>query len=146
MASMTTATHDEGNNSTYSKKLVKFMSLETGGRSDKIGNQYENRYFAKSLLELISESITSIEVEPLGPEGNGIEYIVISQNGERRYYQCKAANGINLKWKPVDLNRYSIFKTAKEHILRQENNHFYFISPVPYGGVLPSLQPPRKSS
>ena len=42
------------------------MSLESGGRADKIGNSYENRYLAKLLLRLVEETYTSVEVEPLG--------------------------------------------------------------------------------
>ena len=42
------------------------MSLETGGRADKGGNRYENRFLAKLWIDLIRERLISIEVEPLG--------------------------------------------------------------------------------
>ena len=38
------------------------MSLEPGGRADKYGNKYENRYLAKLLLRLVKEDITSVTV------------------------------------------------------------------------------------
>ena len=62
------------------------MSLEPGGRADKGGNHYEDLHFTKLLLDLIQEQISSIKVEPLGIEGEGIEYVVTANNGEHRYY------------------------------------------------------------
>ncbi len=108
------------------------MALERGGRGDKSGNQYEDRFFAKLLLELLLERLISIEVEPLGHEGIGVEFIATSPDGERRYYQCKGSNGMQSFWHPYDLDRYSVFERAKEHILSGTNYAYYFISPVPY--------------
>ena len=67
------------------------MSLELGGRADKEGNRYEDRFFVKLVLELLLERLVSIEVEPLGSEGTGGEFIVTAPSGERRYYQCKGS-------------------------------------------------------
>ena len=108
------------------------MSLERGGRGDKGGNQYEDRFFAKLLLDVLSERLTSVEVEPLGYEGIGVEYIAIAPDGEKRYYQCKASNGLQNSWRPHDLDRYDVFRRAKDHILSGEKHAYYFISPVPY--------------
>lgn len=108
------------------------MSLERGGRGDKGGNRYEDRFFAKLLLDLLLEKLCSVEVEPLGCEGIGIEFIAITPERERRYYQCKGANGIIKSWRPNDLDHHSVFKNAKEIILRGEKRNYYFISPVPY--------------
>ena len=93
------------------------MSLEAGGRSDKLGNGYENRFLAKQLLRLLNEKVESIEVEPLGKEGEGVEFITTGIDGAKRYYQCKASNGINLKWTISDLEDVGFFKHAKNHIL-----------------------------
>lgn len=108
------------------------MSLERGGRGDKEGNRYEDRFFAKLLLELFMEKLVSIEVEPLGTEGDGIEFIATASDGERRYYQCKGANGANTLWHSYDLTRHDVFRRAKEHILSGKNHAYYFISPIPY--------------
>ncbi len=111
------------------------MSLEIGGRSDKSGNQYENRFLAKLLIRLMEERLTSIEVEPLGDEGKGVEYIVETSTGERIFYQCKASNGAKNKWSIADLDRLKIFRNAKTHILADKHNEFHFISPLPYDGL-----------
>ena len=42
------------------------MSFETGGRSDKQGNVYENRCLARTLIRLVIEEIRSVVVEPVG--------------------------------------------------------------------------------
>ena len=102
------------------------MSLEYGGRADKTGNTYENRFLAKLLLDLIQERFCSIEIERLGDEGVGVEYIANEVGGGRRYYQCKASNGMNNYWRPSDLNGHDVFKTAKSHITSGEN-HTYFL-------------------
>lgn len=41
------------------------MSLEKGGRADKVGNQYENFILGKQLLRLVEGKLKAIEVEPL---------------------------------------------------------------------------------
>ena len=65
------------------------MSFERGGRGDKDGNRYEDRFFAKLILDLLLEKLITIEVEPLGSEGEGVEFVATAPDGERRYYQCK---------------------------------------------------------
>ena len=111
------------------------MSLEVGGRSDKIGNHYENIYLAKLLIRLVEESLASIEVEPLGAEGKGVEYIAEKATGERLYYQCKASNGANNHWSATDLNNLNIFTNVKTHIMADMRNEYHFISPIPYDGL-----------
>ena len=106
------------------------MSLEKGGRADKVGNQYENFILGKQLLRLVEGKLKAIEVEPLGVEGKGVEYIVTKIDGTRAYYQCKAANGERNSWSVKNLTTMGIFENAKEHILRSERNEFRFISPL----------------
>lgn len=111
------------------------MSLELGGRADKSGNTYENRFFAELLLELLQERLCSIEVERLGGEGVGVEFIANDLDGGRRYYQCKASNGTNQHWRPSDLNGYDVFQNAKSHITSGEKHTYHFISPLAYDSL-----------
>ena len=108
------------------------MSLETGGRADKGGNRYENRFLAKLWIDLIRERLTSIEVEPLGDEGRGVEFITTTADGKREYYQCKASNGMENYWRPSDLGAYSVFQIAKTHIQSGSNSIYHFVSPLSY--------------
>lgn len=108
------------------------MALEIGGRADKVGNRYENFFLGKQLRRLVEGNIKSVEVEPLGKEGQGIEYIVVNNDDSRMYYQCKAANGAKPHWSIADLVNHKVFENAKEHILRSKKNEYYFISPLSY--------------
>lgn len=108
------------------------MSLEPGGRSDKYGNKYENRYFAKLLLQLVKENLTWVIVEPLGLYQDSAEFITEQKDTAIQYYQCKASNKTQQSWSIADLQRYNVFSRAKEIILNEHNNHYYFISPLQY--------------
>ena len=111
------------------------MALEVGGRADKEGNQYENYFLGKHLLRLAEEKYKSVEVEPLGDEGQGVEYIVVQLDGTRVYYQCKAANAAKSCWSIADLARHKVFENAKAHIQKSPNNEFHFISPLSYNAL-----------
>ena len=108
------------------------MSLEPGGRADKYGNKYENRYLAKLLLRLVKEELTSVTVEPLGINSNSVEFISEQKDGTIKYYQCKASNTTHSSWSILDLRKYNVFERAKEIISADIKNSYYFISPLQY--------------
>lgn len=108
------------------------MSPEVGGRSDKFGNEYENRCLAKQLLRLVLEKTASIVVEPLGPEGDGVEFVVTELDGCKTYYQCKASNVGSGGWSLSDLNRHRVFDRAKAHIESSPGSRYVFMSPLNY--------------
>lgn len=111
------------------------MSLEPGGRSDKYGNEYENRYFAKLMLRLVRKDITAVIVEPLGPDSNCVEFVTEQKNHITKHYQCKASNMTHTSWSISDLKRYDVFSRAKRIILNHENSYYHFISPLQYGEI-----------
>ena len=108
------------------------MALERGGRADKGGNQYENHFLGKQLLLLAEEKLKTVEVEPLGDEGRGTEYIVVKPDDTKVYYQCKAANAAKSSWSIADLAGHKVFENAKAHIQESPKNEFHFISPLSY--------------
>ena len=108
------------------------MSLEPGGRSEKYGDEYENRYLAKLLLRLVCEELTSIIVEPIGENSDSVEFIAERKDGISAYYQCKASNGSHESWSVADLKRYAVFSRAKTILTDNTNSHYYFISPLSY--------------
>ena len=107
------------------------MSLEMGGRADKYGNQYENRYLARLLLRLVNEDIGSVIVEPLGADSDSVEFIS-EHEGVKEYYQCKASNTNHDSWSIADLKRYEVFSRAKQIILGGDGQEYFFISPLQY--------------
>lgn len=122
------------------------MSLEPGGRADKYGNQYENRYLAKLLLRLVDEKISSIIVEPLGDNSDSVEFVALLPDGTKEYYQCKASNAANSKWNLSDLNKYDIFKRSQKIILTDNVSKYFFISPLPYGELAELCKRARTNS
>lgn len=109
------------------------MSLERGGRTDKYGNEYENRYLAKLLLRIVSGDLSSIIVEPLGEGHDSVEFISETPKGERYYYQCKASNFTKDNWSPSDLKKYNIFQRSKSILEESKDNRYVFVSPLSYG-------------
>ena len=111
------------------------VALEAGGRADKAGNQYENHFLGKQLLLLAEGKLKTVEVEPLGEEGKGVEFISETNDGRRVYYQCKAGNGTSNHWTISALADRKVFENAKKHIMRANGNEFHFISPLSYEGL-----------
>lgn len=108
------------------------MSSELGGRGNKSGKIYENRFLSSHLIGLIREEAVSIEIEPLEDEGTGVEFVETRANGDKEYYQCKVSNGENVYWRPSQLNGYSVFQNAKAYITSGDGHKYHFISPVVY--------------
>lgn len=108
------------------------MSFETGGRAEKYGDEYENRYLAKLLLRVVNESLSSIIVEPIGENSDSVEFITEDTNGIYGYYQCKASNNTKPKWSIADLQKYSVFDRIKRILFDNANARYFFISPLSY--------------
>lgn len=108
------------------------MSLEKGGRADKYGNNYENRYLAVLLLRLVRETLKYVIVEPLGDNSDSVEFITETKEGRILHYQCKASNADHSEWSVADLNRYDVFDRAKKILQDNTANNYYFISPLAY--------------
>lgn len=111
------------------------MSLEHGGRADKEGNTYENRFLARLFLQLINEKFQYIQVEPVGENSDYAEFIAVDQDGTQRYYQCKASNGNYDHWRLSDLRSYNIFSNAQKIVCADTKNQYIFISPLGYAGL-----------
>lgn len=111
------------------------MSLEVGGRADKIGNTYEDHYLVWLYILLFREKLQSVIVEPLGDEGEGVEYIAQHPDGRLEYYQCKRSNAAEDKWRICDLDKYKVFSRSRQHLGNHPNALYHFISPLPYDSL-----------
>lgn len=100
------------------------MSLEHGGRADKEGNTYENRFLARLFLQLINEEFQYIQVEAVERNSDFAEFIAVDQAGTRRYYQCKASNGDCDHWRISDLRSYDIFSNAQKIVDADTKNEY----------------------
>ncbi|WP_419583187.1 hypothetical protein, partial [Thiolapillus sp.] len=91
------------------------MAFEPGGMSEKLGNRYESRWVAKQLLRLLNEEIRSVTVEPIGPDEQGVDLIVVDKTGIRLLQQCKARCDHN-SWSVAALRNKGILGHLKAHL------------------------------
>lgn len=62
-----------------------------GGATDKYGNRYELRWTVLKILDVMDENADSIRIEPVGPEGEGVEFW-IKKGDSIEYHQVKRQN------------------------------------------------------
>lgn len=104
------------------------MSYESGGRSDKFGNDFERDWMVGVALRVIEGRYTSLLWEPLGTQGDGIEGIINSVEGRTIDFQCKVGNGSAGKWTVEDLHRRGILATAFRTFSKSPTHDFLFVS------------------
>ncbi len=97
----------------------------TGGSSDKYGNRYEGYLTVGCMADVLDCKADFIYLEPLGMEGDGIEFY-LSKNGIKKYYQVKRQNTIG-KWTLSNLENNKILSNFWNKLL-EENSFCYFVS------------------
>jgi hypothetical protein len=106
------------------------LPFETGGRADKFGNRYEGRWVIKQLLRLVKEEISSLTLEAIGKEEEGIDLWIRNNDGSQICSQCKARNGSKEYWTVGDLGAKGIFVKAKMQLDSSEEITYQFVSAV----------------
>lgn len=106
------------------------LPFETGGRADKFGNRYEGRWVVKQLLRLIKEEISSLTLEAIGKEEEGIDLWIRNNDGSQICSQCKARNGSKEYWSIGDLGAKGIFQKAKKQLDSSDKINYQFVSAV----------------
>jgi hypothetical protein len=107
------------------------MAFETGGRADKLGNRHEGWWVAKQLLRLLKEEITSVTIEAVGDDEQGVDVWIEEKNGVRQAQQCKARNGSKEGWSVNELKSRDILSNLQYQLDRKQNHEFAFVSAVP---------------
>jgi hypothetical protein len=69
-----------------------------GGATDKFGNRYEGIWTVKSMGEILSGRALTIRLEPLGPEGEGVEFWLQRTVDKREYHQVKRQHSGEGRW------------------------------------------------
>ncbi|POZ52019.1 tetratricopeptide repeat protein [Methylovulum psychrotolerans] len=98
-----------------------------GGGADKMGNYYEALWTVYCLLRILKGEATGITLEPLGDEGDGVEFKLEINSGSE-YHQVKRQNGSAGHWKLPKLNAKGVLAAAKAKLGRDEAAQFWFIS------------------
>jgi len=104
------------------------MASEPGGRSDKLGNEFEKLWTARHLIELLSGRATSVRIECLGDDERGTEFWVGRPDGKREAHQCKRENASAGLWTVADLEGKRILTNAHFQLNREPSHHFVFTS------------------
>ena len=107
------------------------MSGSSGGRADKLGNQYEGLWVAYQLLRLLAEQVASVQIEALGDDERGVDVWVTHANGIRDAQQCKRKNRTAGKWGIGELGRQDVFKNLVMQVSRNPSAQFTFVSAHP---------------
>lgn len=96
-----------------------------GGATDKVGNRYENRWTVCCLADVMDQKADSIQLEPPGTEGEGVEFW-LQRGSIREYHQVKRqlSNG---RWTLSQLNQAGVLGTFLGK-LRQVDTHCVFVS------------------
>lgn len=109
------------------------MSYIRGGDTDKRGNYYENKFVVAKFAELLSGEIFSVQQETyITDEESGVDIIVVGNI--KKYYQCKARNGIEDRWTIASLINRGIIDNAVKHICKGID--YVFVTPISIPTVL----------
>jgi hypothetical protein len=122
------------------------MAFESGGYADKLGNRHEGRWLVKQLLRLLNEEISSITIEAIGDDEQGVDLIVVGKNDIRQFQQCKARNASNEFWDITDLHNRGILKNMLFQLNRNVNYEFALVSGVPASTFGDICESARKSN
>lgn len=107
------------------------MSFEPGGRADKLGNRYEDRWVVKQFFRIINEEVASLTLEPIGDEEVGVEFWIKLKDGRKEGHQCKARNADKEKWTISDYKNKNILSKALHHLDRDPSCIYSIVSAVP---------------
>jgi hypothetical protein len=107
------------------------MAFEKGGRADKLGNSYEERWLVRQYLDLLNNKTLSITVEAIGPDEEGVEFWINHFDGTREAHQCKARNGMSEFWTISNLKSRQVLSKLCAQLDRSEMHKFIFVSAVP---------------
>lgn len=108
------------------------MAFESGGYSDKLGNQYEELWVAQKLVDLIAERILAVSYEAIGDDERGVDLWLTHKDGKREAQQCKARNASKEKWSVADLSQQGVLEHMRDQLDRDFNYRFSFVSGVPF--------------
>jgi hypothetical protein len=99
-----------------------------GGEADKFGGRYEGAWTTRMLLEIIAGRAVSIQVEPPGEGGLGVEFL-LRREAVAEAHQVKRQAGNLSNWTINRLDAEGVFAAAATHIAGGEE--FHFVSTVP---------------
>ncbi len=112
---------------------------ESGGHSDKLGNEYELNWVVRQLLFVLTEKFVAIRYEPAGMDGQGIDLVVEHRGSQVEGQQCKAYSPTD-KWTLAGTS--NVIDHSWSHLNNKRYSKFTFVtcSPVEYQPLLISAR------
>ena len=98
-----------------------------GGSADKLGNSYEAKWLVKQMIKLLDGGVTSLTMEPVGDDGDKIEFHYVTPHGEEVAHQVKRQNAGKGVWTLGELNQRGIIEGIRKHVIRR-NRRYVFVS------------------
>src|SRR5260370_23787910 len=105
--------------------------MEPGGHAHTVGGSYEDRWAARQLLHIIAGEIRSLEREPAGRKGAGVDFWIELPSGVREAQQCKATKAFESKWSIADLAGEGVLGHLKDRPTSSPQGRFCFVSGLP---------------
>jgi hypothetical protein len=99
-----------------------------GGPADKFGNSYEGRWTVNSMIEIIAGRALSIRIEPLGPEGEGIEFWLQRTANKRENHQVKRQHSEDGRWTLDVLNSKGVLAHFRKKLYADPTGSCVFVS------------------
>src|SRR5262245_11212975 len=104
------------------------VTVEGGGRADKLGNRYEGRWVARSLLLALAGELVSVTVESVGDDERGVDLWLARVDGTREAQQCKRKNWHKGRWTVSDLRARGVLGHLAHQLRRDPRHHFTLVS------------------
>lgn len=109
-----------------------------GGDADKAGNRYELRWTVRQFIRLLTDEAVWIELEPIGDQGDRIEFRLCRSDGRIEAHQVKRQQSGKAYWTTADLDRANVLEGLRKHAL-DDAAEFVFVSTQP-AKSLPELR------
>jgi len=98
-----------------------------GGDADKVGNRYELRWTVRQFIWLLSGEAVWIELEPIGDEGERVEFRLRRSDGRIEAHQVKRQQAGRGHWTIADLARVGVLEGVRKHAVEGDAD-FVFVS------------------
>jgi hypothetical protein len=98
-----------------------------GGGADKAGNRYELRWTVRQFIRLLTGDAVWIELEPIGEEGERVEFCLQRSDGRIEAHQVKRQQAGRGHWTIADLARVGVLEGVRKHAV-EGNADFVFVS------------------
>ncbi len=98
-----------------------------GGDADKAGNRYELRWTVRQFIRLLTGKAAWIHLEPIGADGERIEFRLGSQDGGIEAHQVKRQLAGKDHWTIADLDRVGVLEGVRKQTVDGDAD-FVFVS------------------